>query len=110
MGLNKKEEIIFKKRNTRYCLGFFQAHKNLGKLWTAILESYYGIELPELIPSHVVLLMMAVSKINRAASEKGKLVDEDNYVDGKIYLELAQNAKKEEKTMETKDRPKKSDS
>jgi len=105
MKLNKKEQAVFEKRNTRYRIGFVNAHENLGLIWTGLIQSYYGIKLSEPLPSHLVLTMMSASKLNRAVSEK-KMPDEDNYDDGKIYLELAKNAKKE--TMETESGQKKS--
>lgn len=94
MELNEQEQKVFVSRQKRYGT-FVQAHKNLGLLWTGLIQNYFGIELSEPIPSHLVLLMMVASKLNRAAAEKGLLVDEENYDDGKIYLEMAKNAKKE---------------
>lgn len=94
MELNKQEQKVFDERQKRYGT-FIQAHANLGLLWTALIQNHFRIKLPGHIPSHIVLLMMVASKLNRAAAEKGVLVDEENYDDGKIYLEMAKNAKKE---------------
>jgi len=102
MHLSKKEKAIQKIRTKRYGQDFTRNHQNLGLIWTGILQSYYEIQFPEMMPSHVVLLMMAASKINRASTEKGKLLDEENYDDGKIYLELAKSACKNYKTIHRK--------
>ena len=94
-NLTKEEDLVQKIRQERYGSTATVNHRNLGLLWTGIIQSYFEIELSHPIPSHVVLLMMSASKINRAASERGPLVDDDNYVDGKIYMELAKLAKKD---------------
>ena len=94
MELNKKEQHVFETRQARYGT-FIQAHANLGLLWTGLIQNHFRIKLPASLPSHLVLLMMVASKLNRAVAEKGLLVDEENYDDGKIYLEMAKNAKKE---------------
>lgn len=69
-------------------------HRNLGLAWTGLLQNYYGIELPRPIPARIVLLMMAASKANRAAVPRAG--QEDDYQDGRIYLELAEEAQRKE--------------
>ena len=65
-------------------------HRDIGIIWTGILQSYYrehDLELPEPIPSHVVCLMMAALKIERAALPFK--FSEDDYVDAKNYLDFS---------------------
>lgn len=92
MELSKQEQKIFDERQKRYG-NYIDAHENLGMIWTGILQNFYRTKLPTTIPSHIVLLMMVASKLNRVAAEN--LVNDENYDDGKIYLELMKNAKKE---------------
>jgi len=91
MKLNEEERKIFEQRQKRYG-NFVDAHENLGLIWTGLIQNYFQIKLPEPIPSHLVLLMMAASKLNRAVAEKD-LIDSDNYDDAKIYAEMAKKAK-----------------
>lgn len=98
MELSKEQQEIFKARQKRYGT-FIQAHANLGLLWTALIQNYFRIKLPTPIPSHLVLLMMVASKLNRAVAEQGVLLNDDNYTDSEIYLEMAKNAKKEFETL-----------
>lgn len=111
MELNKKEQEIFAQRQKRYG-AFIRAHENLGLLWTGLIQNYFRIQLPSTIPSHIVLLMMVASKLNRITAEGS--VNDENYDDGKIYLELTKNAKKEfeklaKQMSEKKSRPEESD-
>lgn len=113
MNLSEEDRRTFKTRQERYGT-FIQAHKNLGLLWTGLLQNHFRIKLPGPIPSHVVLLMMTASKLNRAVAEE-LLPDEDNYVDAKIYTAMAQKAriqygKEKDKTMAKKTGKKKPDS
>lgn len=62
------------------------AHKNLGLIWTAQIQQYYGIELDEPIPAELVFLMMAGSKLTRASKRN---YVRDDYIDGSIYIDLA---------------------
>ena len=66
-------------------------HTNLGMEWTGILQTHYQMVLPHPIPSDVTLLMMVALKVNRAAHPTP--MREDNYLDGKGYMELARKAK-----------------
>lgn len=91
MKLNEEEQKIFEQRQKRYG-HFIDAHENLGLVWTGLIQNYFRIKLSEPIPSHLVLLMMAASKLNRAVAEKD-LPDSDNYNDNKIYIEMAKQAK-----------------
>lgn len=69
-------------------------HGNVGLIWTAQLQQYYGIELDEPVPSKLVLLMMAGSKLNRAS---GPNYRGDSFADGSFYFDLAHIAILEEK-------------
>gem|GEM_PF-6206835 len=91
MGLSKKEKEVFDQRQKRYG-DFVNAHENLGLIWTALIQNHFRIILPGPIPSYLVLLMMASSKLNRAVAEKN-LPDSDNYDDNKIYIEMAKKAR-----------------
>lgn len=59
----------------------------IGRMWTGLLENYYGKKLEKEIPAHLVALMMVVLKCNRAAAN-GQFVD-DNFVDAHVYLDIA---------------------
>lgn len=94
MQLDKKNKAIFNNRNKKYG-PFTPMHRNLGLIWTGIIQNHFNIELPTPLPAYLVLLMLAASKINRAALKK--IVDEDDsFVDGRIYMELAKAAKQKE--------------
>lgn len=41
------------------------SHRNIGLSWTAIIQQYYGIELPHPIPDHVTAKMMVAFKNQR---------------------------------------------
>ena len=69
-------------------------HRNLGLLWTGLLQNHFQIRLPHAIPPDVVLPMMAASKANRAATPTPG--QPDDYEDGAIYFELAGEAKGKE--------------
>jgi hypothetical protein len=76
----------------------YEGHRNLGIVWTGLLQNHFqGLRLPATIPPDVVMLMMAAAKINRAVtSNKTK---QDNFVDGRNYLTLAEEAQeKKERT------------
>ena len=60
-------------------------HRNLGLIWTALLQDHYGIVLDHPLPPELVLLMMAGCKLNRAAI-KFKF---DHYLDLLGYTKLA---------------------
>lgn len=94
-GLSRVERQVQKTRQKRYKGTTTFNHKNLGMIWTALLRSYYGHEDMPILSPQMVLLMMAASKLNRAAreDEKKPLVDQDNFIDAKIYIELARQAR-----------------
>jgi hypothetical protein len=99
MNLSKKEKQIHSQRTARY--GDATAgHQNLGRIWAALLSQHYGIKLKN-IPSRIVLLMFAASKLNRAAIEPLN-ANSDCYDDGKIYMELAKDAKRKELELESR--------
>lgn len=57
--------------------------------WTGLLRKYYNdSHLPELEP-HMVALMFAASKANRAATPGAEAYNEDDYVDGAAYFDIA---------------------
>ena len=87
--MDNSEDRTMQERTAQYGPATF-GHANLGLYWTGILQNHFGIELDHPIPAHVVLLMMAASKINRAATPTPG--QEDDYIDGKNYLQLAEEA------------------
>lgn len=64
------------------------SHRNIGLVWSAILQQHYGLTLPAPIPPHVVELMMVGFKINRAV----RVYHPDNYVDLAAYARFAEHA------------------
>lgn len=88
-----EDKKIYVERKKRYG-DHLHGHKNLGLLWTGLLQNHYGIRLAHPIPASLAELMMAANKLNRAAvNPKWK----DNYHDGRIYLTLAEDAASKEK-------------
>ena len=72
----------------------YEGHRNLGIVWTGLLQNcFQGLRFPKPIPADVVMLMMAAAKINRAVTSN-KPVNQDNFVDGRNYLTLAEEARK----------------
>ncbi len=55
---------------------------------TAIIEAYYGIQLPHPIPPHIMAQVDVVKKCIRACSSQR--YHEDDYVDEQNYVRLAQ--------------------
>jgi len=88
--MNEKEKKIFEERGSLYGEGT-EAHTNLGLIWTGLIQNHYRIKLPYPLPPDLVLLMFVGSKANRAACHTTLL--DDNYDDGKIYMEMARKAK-----------------
>jgi len=62
------------------------SHDNIGLCWTGIIQQHYGITLDYPLPAHLVELMMAQFKIQRAA----RVYHADNYVDVAAYLKFAE--------------------
>lgn len=88
--LDPKKAEIHAERGNSFGDGT-EGHTNLGLEWTGIIQNHYKMRLPYPIPPDVVLLMMAASKINRAACPTP--IRDDNYDDGAIYIEMAREAK-----------------
>ena len=77
-------------------------HRNLGLLWTGILQNHYGIRLAHPLPAHLVETLMACNKLNRIAVDpKGR----DHYADGRIYITMAEEAARKELHNGTSGRP-----
>lgn len=83
------EQHIREVRSARYGRDHVAGHRNLGLEWTGILQNHYGIQFEHPIPPHIVELMMVMSKCNRAAVDPN---GRDNYVDGRAYLAMAEEA------------------
>lgn len=64
-------------------------HDTVGLMFTGLLERHYEISLPHPVPGHVVALMMAAVKLNRAATPLK--FNPDNYLDGCAYVEIARD-------------------
>lgn len=91
MNLTEEEKKIQQERAARYG-DSVRGHQNLGRIWAALLSQYCGIYLDD-IPADIVLLMFAASKLNRASVEPPDS-NSENFDDGKIYIELAKEARK----------------
>lgn len=85
------DEQILKDRETQYG-DSNEGLYNLGMKWTALLQNYFGVRLPHLIPADIVCLMLADLKSIRAS--KQKKCNPDHYADGRNYFTLAEKAKK----------------
>lgn len=95
MRLLERVMEVIRRRNTEYRgETATEAHARLGRLWTALLENHFQIELPEPIPAHVVLLMFAAHKIHRACLPWRR--EPDDYMDAVNYLRLADEAQEPE--------------
>jgi hypothetical protein len=57
--------------------------KRTGRVWGALLSEHLGFEIPD-IPPHMVTLLFAAAKLNRAARPRRIVLDD--YVDGINYL------------------------
>lgn len=90
--VKNKDVNIFKDRSKNYG-DHISGHGNLGLLWTGMIQNHYKIKLSHSIPSYLVDLMMVASKICRAAINPTK---EDHYIDGRVYLTMAEAASKKE--------------
>ena len=91
MDLNANEKAIHDERNRVYG-DAKPGHDNIGLLWTGLLQRHYNIELDHPIPADMVLLMLAATKLARAAG--ANVFHDDNYIDGKVYFELARDSAK----------------
>ena len=82
-------------RTARYGGDATRCHGNLGILWTALLQNHYGMSLDHVLPSSLVLNMMAACKLNRIAVE-AKVFEGDSFDDAVNYVQLAEAAKAHE--------------
>lgn len=90
--LKGKQAKIFKDRGKRYG-HHVEGHRNLGLLWTALLQNHYGAIFSHPIPAHLVETMMVANKLNRiAVNPQG----EDHYEDAAIYTAMARDAAERE--------------
>ncbi len=87
--LDQAEGRVILSRSSAYGDGV-EGHANLGLMWTGLLQNHYGIRLDHPIPSHLVLLMMAQNKANRAALPTPERIDD--YVDNRNYVRIAWKA------------------
>jgi Domain of unknown function (DUF6378) len=88
--LSKREQEIYRERSNQYLDATF-GNMRTGEMWSGILQNYFRCELPGIIPSHVVLLMLLAHKICRAAIPTP--ISHDHYDDMKVYVELAREAR-----------------
>ena len=86
----EEEDRVRSNRAQKYGPATF-AHRNLGLIWTGILQNHFGCSLPHPIPPDVVLLMLGGNKINRAVLESSGRPDD--YLDLRIYAQLAMEAR-----------------
>ena len=64
-------------------------HEQLAKLWSNLLEQFFGRPLPRQLNARMVFVLLAASKLNRICVDP---LDLDHYLDGAHYLELAWEA------------------
>lgn len=91
MDLNKNDQAVHDERARIYG-DATDGHRNFGLIITALIQGHYDITLPHPVPADVALLIMAGGKLNRAS--RANVYHADNYVDGKVYCALADEAKK----------------
>lgn len=91
-AFNRRQKIR-EERDATYG-GIKLVNDNLGKIWTAIIQQHYKIELPNEIPGYVVSMMMASMKILRASMPNAVILD--CFDDAQNYLEIAQEDYEEE--------------
>lgn len=97
---SEKVESILEERQQIYGDAEF-GHTQVGKMFSAILTSWLGQEIPPL-PAHIVMLMNVAAKTQRASLPCG-MKHEDTYLDIQGYGELARKVvtKKEETVTST---------
>lgn len=66
------------------------SHANIGRAWAATLSQYYGVQLSD-IPPDVVALLLVQFKALRST----KAFHQDNYDDLRTYATIAEGARKE---------------
>ena len=87
MEMTNSQKEIHEKRMKEYGSDGTNNLRNVGLMWTGILQAEYGIEFDKPIPNHIVACMMSAMKISRVAQGEYK---EDNYEDAIVYLHIAQ--------------------
>lgn len=85
--LSEEDDSVQKDRARVYG-DHHSGNTNLGRAWSALLTQHLGTHIPD-IPADVVDLMMVMVKCMRAAIPSGRL-NEDTYVDGRVYFMLAE--------------------
>lgn len=75
-------------RNQKYG-HFYASHENAGRIWAGMISHHLGRRIPDL-PPYLVALMMSAHKILRASHEGGADHD-DNYIDAKVYVDIARD-------------------
>lgn len=84
----EKERVVDDRRGTYGDPNIM--HAAIGKAWAGVLSVHLMTDVPP-IPPHIVAMMMASMKINRAS---GKAIHHDNYLDAAVYLDFAENMHK----------------
>ncbi len=87
MELNEEQQRLHAQRMVEYGSDGVNNLRNVGLMWTGILQAEYGIILEHPIPNHIVACMMSAMKISRVAQG---IYKEDNYDDAACYLTIAQ--------------------
>ena len=64
--------------------------RRTGRVWGALLSEHLGFEVPD-IPPHMVNLMFAAAKLNRAARPRRLVLDD--YIDGINYVTFSWRAR-----------------
>jgi hypothetical protein len=85
--LTKKQQRIHNQRTKDYKSDGVTNLRDIGLIWTGILQEFFHTELPVVIPTHIVAVMMAAVKLSRIA---GGVYKDDNYIDAIVYLEISQ--------------------
>lgn len=70
----------------------FESHVNIGLSWTGLIQQHYGLSLPAPIPASLVMQMLVILKMQRAA----RVFHDDNYDDAVNYAEMARDAQRQE--------------
>lgn len=63
-----------------------ESMKNIGLIWTGLIQQHYGIELAHPIPAEIVPMMLACFKMSRAT----RVFKQDNFDDGHAYMRFAE--------------------
>ena len=69
--------------------------RNIGLVWTGIINQWAGLKLLKPIPGWLVALMYASAKVIRISAKYIPLTTrEDNELDAKVYLDIAEDIHK----------------